>query len=164
MRLQRLLDRVKSLPIIEREGITQAALEAAGLENISLRAYQLYGVSWLKECVTQNRGGILCDEMGLGKTCQIALNDEEFFGQEFWRILVVDEGHRLKNSESLLFGALNDTCKGLRFILTGTPVQNNLVELYNLLHFVAPSYFPMSTKPDFVAYFDPDTDGKLLIT
>ncbi|TPP63817.1 Chromodomain-helicase-DNA-binding protein 1 [Fasciola gigantica] len=230
MRLQNLLDSVRSLPTTENNVVTQSDLENAGLKDITLRAHQLYGVSWLKECVAQKRGGILCDEMGLGKTCQMiafltsvfqdvpettalivtplsviqnwktelerfaprirytqylgdqttraehraafslehttviltsfetALNDEEFLGKHRWDILVVDEGHRLKNSESLLYGALEDICRGLRFILSGTPVQNSLVELYNLLHFVAPKYFPMNTRSEFVNYFDSDTD------
>ncbi|KAA0194861.1 Chromodomain-helicase-DNA-binding protein 1 [Fasciolopsis buskii] len=226
MRLQHLLDSIRSISTPARHLVTQNDLESAGLENITLRAHQLHGVSWLKECVSQNRGGILCDEMGLGKTCQTigfftsvfeeapktsalvvtplsviqnwtaelekfapgihftlylgdkatraehrsgfsleqtpviltsfetALNDEAFFARYRWDILVVDEGHRLKNSESLLYKSLEETCQGLRFILTGTPVQNNLVELYNLLHFVAPKYFPMSTLSEFVNYFD----------
>lgn len=42
----------------------------------------------------------------------------------------------------------------VRFILTGTPIQNNLTELFNLLHFVAPKYFTDNLRSNFVDYFN----------
>lgn len=54
----------------------------------------------------------------------------------------MDEAHRLKNKNSLLFDVLNrvhDT--GRRLLLTGTPLQNNLSELWALLHFILPGIF-----------------------
>ncbi len=59
----------------------------------------------------------------------------------------VDEAHRLKNKSSLLFEVLNyihDT--GRRLLLTGTPLQNNLNELWSLLHFVLPGIFRSETE------------------
>ena len=49
----------------------------------------------------------------------------------------MDEAHRLKNRHSLLFDALNRIhSSGHRLLLTGTPLQNNLSELWSLLHFI----------------------------
>ncbi|KAG5621844.1 hypothetical protein H5410_007062 [Solanum commersonii] len=59
-----------------------------------------------------------------------------------WEVLVVDEGHRLKNSSSKLFSMLNTFSFQHRVLLTGTPLQNNIGEMYNLLNFLQPSSFP----------------------
>ncbi|CAN4081812.1 unnamed protein product [Withania somnifera] len=59
-----------------------------------------------------------------------------------WEVLVVDEGHRLKNASSKLFSMLNTFSFQHRVLLTGTPLQNNIGEMYNLLNFLQPSSFP----------------------
>jgi len=53
-----------------------------------------------------------------------------------WAGLIVDEGQRLKNDENLLYGALLQMKIDFRLLLTGTPLQNNKRELFNLLQFV----------------------------
>ena len=53
-----------------------------------------------------------------------------------WACVVVDEGHRLKNKESRLFKALQPLEAFQRVLLTGTPLQNNLDELFMLMHFL----------------------------
>ncbi|VAI71316.1 unnamed protein product [Triticum turgidum subsp. durum] len=53
-----------------------------------------------------------------------------------WECMIVDEGHRLKNKDSKLFGLLKDYHTQHRVLLTGTPVQNNLDELFMLMHFL----------------------------
>lgn len=56
-----------------------------------------------------------------------------------WVGLVVDEGQRLKNDENLLYAALRAMRLPWRLLLTGTPLQNNKRELFNLLQFIDPS-------------------------
>lgn len=59
-----------------------------------------------------------------------------------WETLVVDEGQRLKNNASLLFQRLNTINIGHRVLMTGTPLNNNLRELFNLMNFVDPVNWP----------------------
>ena len=58
-----------------------------------------------------------------------------------WACLVVDEAHRLKNNQSLFFRTLREYKIAYRLLLTGTPLQNNLEELFHLLNFLSPERF-----------------------
>ncbi|CAF0739922.1 unnamed protein product [Didymodactylos carnosus] len=58
-----------------------------------------------------------------------------------WSVLVVDEAHRLKNNQSRFFRTLSDFSINYKVLLTGTPLQNNLEELYHLLNFLTPEKF-----------------------
>ncbi|KAK9280656.1 hypothetical protein L1049_014353 [Liquidambar formosana] len=53
-----------------------------------------------------------------------------------WECMIVDEGHRLKNKDSKLFMSLKQYLSRHRVLLTGTPLQNNLDELFMLMHFL----------------------------
>lgn len=75
-------------------------------------------------------------------TYEMVLADSSHLRGVPWEVLVVDEGHRLKNSESKLFSLLNSFSFQHRVLLTGTPLQNNLGEMYNLLNFLQPTSFP----------------------
>jgi len=59
-----------------------------------------------------------------------------------WAVIVVDEAHRLKNRQSKLFDELLGFRSEHRVLLTGTPLQNNSLELFSLLHFLEPAKFP----------------------
>jgi chromodomain-helicase-DNA-binding protein 1 len=50
--------------------------------------------------------------------------------------------HRLKNNESILYEVLKDFSTDNRVLITGTPLQNSLKELWSLLHFLNPLEFP----------------------
>jgi len=59
-----------------------------------------------------------------------------------WVYLVVDEGHRLKNDAARLTRTLSESYSVQhRLLLTGTPLQNNLPELWALLNFLLPKVF-----------------------
>lgn len=53
-------------------------------------------------------------------------------------LMLCDEGHRLKNGDSLTFNALNGLNVQKRVILSGTPIQNDLSEYFSLLNFANP--------------------------
>lgn len=75
-------------------------------------------------------------------TYEMVLTDCSFLRSIPWEVLVVDEGHRLKNKDSKLFSLLNTFSFQHRVLLTGTPLQNNIGELHNLLNFLQPALFP----------------------
>lgn len=79
-------------------------------------------------------------------TYEMVLADSSHLRGVPWEVLIVDEGHRLKNSGSRLFSLLNSFSFQHRVLLTGTPLQNNLGEMYNLLNFLQPASFPSLTS------------------
>ncbi|XP_067085682.1 chromodomain-helicase-DNA-binding protein 1-like isoform X3 [Osmerus mordax] len=83
-------------------------------------------------------------------TYELCLKDATFLKKRNWKILVVDEAHRLKNQNSLLHKTLTEFSVGFRVLLTGTPIQNNLLEVYSLLNFIQPSLFTADEKDNFV--------------
>ncbi|XP_032673674.1 chromodomain-helicase-DNA-binding protein 1 isoform X3 [Odontomachus brunneus] len=74
-------------------------------------------------------------------TYEIVLKDKTFLGALNWAVLLVDEAHRLKNDDSLLYKALAEFHTNHRLLITGTPLQNSLKELWALLHFIMPMKF-----------------------
>ncbi|KAI0685348.1 P-loop containing nucleoside triphosphate hydrolase protein [Cytidiella melzeri] len=63
-----------------------------------------------------------------------------------WTYVVLDEGHKVKNSETQIAHKVQGIGSLYRLILTGTPVQNNLVELWGLLHWLYPAVFGTATE------------------
>ncbi|XP_043919808.1 chromodomain-helicase-DNA-binding protein 1 [Protopterus annectens] len=74
-------------------------------------------------------------------TYEILLKDKAFLGGINWAFIAVDEAHRLKNDDSLLYKSLMEFRSNHRLLITGTPLQNSLKELWSLLHFIMPEKF-----------------------
>ncbi|CAN1248728.1 Probable helicase CHR10 [Linum perenne] len=75
-------------------------------------------------------------------TYDIALMDQDFLSQIPWHYAIIDEAQRLKNPSSVLYGVLsNRFLMPRRLLMTGTPIQNSLTELWSLMHFCMPSVF-----------------------
>ncbi|KAF0977864.1 hypothetical protein FDP41_003186 [Naegleria fowleri] len=73
---------------------------------------------------------------------EIVMRDKKFLANKFnWKYIVVDEAHRLKNFNCRLTRELKQYNSENRLLLTGTPLQNNLSELWSLLNFLLPSIF-----------------------
>ncbi|GAA5946579.1 hypothetical protein JCM3765_000305 [Sporobolomyces pararoseus] len=88
-------------------------------------------------------------------TYEAFVAEQFFFKQKKkWGLCVLDEGHRIKNSESQAASAVQGIRARMRVILSGTPLQNNLVELWSLLHFLDPLVFHEKTMHPFKASFD----------
>ncbi|ESN92450.1 hypothetical protein HELRODRAFT_115805 [Helobdella robusta] len=85
---------------------------------------------------------------------EICLVDQSYFLKRDWLTLVVDEAHRLKNSQSQLHIALKEFTFKHRVLLTGTPIQNNLTELYSLLSFISPQIFSDSHLNSFLKKYE----------
>lgn len=59
----------------------------------------------------------------------------------FYDLVVIDEGHHLKNRKTVAWKLVNEIKKRFIFILTATPLQNNLIELFNLITLLKPGQF-----------------------
>jgi len=69
-----------------------------------------------------------------------------------WEYIIVDEAHKLKNEDSQISKRLRQLDSRYRLLLTGTPLQNNLHELWSLLNFLLPEIF--SSSDDFDEWFN----------
>ncbi|KAI8356857.1 SNF2 family N-terminal domain-containing protein [Mortierella sp. GBAus27b] len=75
-------------------------------------------------------------------TYEYVIKDRPILSKIKWVYVIIDEGHRLKNANSKLFVTLTQNYSSrYRLILTGTPLQNNLPELWALLNMVLPHVF-----------------------
>jgi SWI/SNF-related matrix-associated actin-dependent regulator of chromatin subfamily A member 5 len=74
------------------------------------------------------------------------------WSRQYFHYLVLDEGHRIKDAHAQISQAVRSIHCENKLILTGTPLQNNLVELWSLLNFLYPDVF-VSSEP-FAQAFD----------
>ena len=81
-------------------------------------------------------------------TYEYILLDAAFFAQIKWQFMAVDEAHRLKNRDSLLYNRLNAFHAPSRLLITGTPMQNTLSELSALMDFLMPGVVTIDEKMD----------------
>lgn len=72
---------------------------------------------------------------------EMVILEHKFLLNFQWRFVIVDEGHRIKNLNCSLIKHLKGLNSDNRLLLTGTPLQNNLSELWSLLNFILPSIF-----------------------
>lgn len=72
---------------------------------------------------------------------EIIMNDKTYLDNFRWKFIIVDEGHRIKNLNCKLIKTLKEFDSANRLLLTGTPLQNNLAELWSLLNFLLPDIF-----------------------
>ncbi|KAI9337602.1 SNF2 family N-terminal domain-containing protein [Zopfochytrium polystomum] len=82
----------------------------------------------------------------------IIMNDRPYLQRYSWKYIVIDEGHRLKNMNCKLMRELKFYSSANRLILSGTPLQNNLAELWSLLNFLMPDIF--ASLDDFESWFE----------
>eukprot|EP01038_Epipyxis_sp_PR26KG_P004667 gene4667-6556_t len=88
-------------------------------------------------------------------TFEMMVSEVNFFRRRFvWTTVIVDEGHRLKNEKSQLSEKLRIIPCLCKVILTGTPMQNNLRELWSMLHYLATDIFSVNSAEKFGEGFD----------
>ncbi|RZB39782.1 helicase domino, partial [Asbolus verrucosus] len=162
---------------------TNVSTKVPFLLKLPLREYQHIGLDWLVTMYERKLNGILADEMGLGKTIQtiallthlacekerklkrtgwtkpnafhicitsykLVIQDHQSFRRKKWKYLILDEAQNIKNFKSQR-----------RLLLTGTPLQNNLMELWSLMHFLMPNVF--QSHREFKEWFSNPVTGMI---
>ncbi|KAH3902797.1 putative ATPase SCDLUD_000388 [Saccharomycodes ludwigii] len=117
-----------------------------------LPALKYYGAKSQRDKYTVNR--LNSTEGCVVTTYEIIIRDIAKLNAVDWKFLIVDEGHRLKNINCRLIKELKTLRTNNRLLLTGTPLQNNLSELWTLLNFILPDIF--SDYESFSKWFDYD--------
>lgn len=84
----------------------------------------------------------------IATTYEMVIKEKNLFKKFRWRFIIIDEAHRMKNENSVLAKTLRTFICNNRLLITGTPLQNNLHELWALLNFLLPEVFHSSDKFD----------------
>ena len=90
---------------------------------------------------------------------EIAIKEKTVLKKINWHYLVIDEAQRIKNEQSKLSQIVRQFKTCHRLLITGTPLQNNLQELYSLLNFISPDVF--HSYEEFNTTFDTNSDDCL---
>jgi len=72
---------------------------------------------------------------------QIAVSDEKILQRLRWQYVILDEAQAIKNMNSIRWNTLLSLKSRNKLLLTGTPIQNTMAELWALLHFIMPQLF-----------------------
>lgn len=83
---------------------------------------------------------------------KIVVTDQAIFKRKKWYYMVLDEAQHIKNYKSQRWQTLLNFNARSRLLLTGTPLQNDISELWSLLHFLMPSLF--TSYQDFNQWFN----------
>lgn len=92
----------------------------------------------------------------------ILSNDLQYFEPLRWNYLVLDEGHVIKNSKTKVARAVRSISSDHRLILTGTPIQNSVLELWSMFDFLMPGFLgtEKSFKETYAKPIMASRDGK----
>ncbi|KAI8966794.1 hypothetical protein F5Y11DRAFT_4073 [Daldinia sp. FL1419] len=71
---------------------------------------------------------------------EVCRNDTDYLEKQSWNYIVLDEGHLIKNPKAKITLAVKRLASNHRLILTGTPIQNNVLELWSLFDFLMPGF------------------------
>ena len=81
----------------------------------------------------------------------VVRNDIDFFGKVRWNYCILDEGHIIRNGKTKLAKATKQLVCQHRLILSGTPIQNNVLDLWSLFDFLMPGF--LGTEKQFQAKY-----------
>ncbi|EEH06085.1 DNA ATP-dependent helicase [Histoplasma capsulatum G186AR] len=88
---------------------------------------------------------------------QLVVLDAQYFQKVKWQYMILDEAQAIKSSQSSRWkNLLGFHCRN-RLLLTGTPIQNNMQELWALLHFIMPTLF--DSHDEFSEWFSKDIES-----
>ncbi|ETK87629.1 hypothetical protein L915_07966 [Phytophthora nicotianae] len=118
----------------------------------SIKAFKFMGSK--DERAVQKETVVKQDFDALVLSYEVAIIEKATLQKIKWRYLLIDEAHRVKNENSKLSRVVREFKVEHRLLITGTPLQNNLHELWALLNFLLPDVF--SDSEDFDAWFNVD--------
>ncbi|GEQ66352.1 hypothetical protein JCM33374_g15 [Metschnikowia sp. JCM 33374] len=118
-----------------------------------VRVLVLQGTKEERQDLITNRL-LACDFDVVIASYEIVIREKSSFRKFNWQYIVIDEAHRIKNEESLLSQIIRLFHSKNRLLITGTPLQNNLHELWALLNFILPDVFGDSGAFD--SWFNPE--------
>lgn len=109
---------------------------------------------WDRKHITYNRES---EFHVLVTSYQLVVLDAQYFQKVKWQYMILDEAQAIKSSQSSRWkNLLNFSCRN-RLLLTGTPIQNNMQELWALLHFIMPTLF--DSHDEFSEWFSKDIES-----
>lgn len=88
---------------------------------------------------------------------EICLIEKSHLKKFSFEYIIIDEAHRIKNVDSILSQIVRAFMSRGRLLITGTPLQNNLKELFALLNFICPEIFVEYEDLDSFLHKDPGT-------
>ena len=88
---------------------------------------------------------------------QLVVQDAQYFQKIKWQYMILDEAQAIKSSNSSRWKILLGLHSRNRLLLTGTPIQNNMQELWALLHFIMPTLF--DSHDEFSDWFSKDIES-----
>ncbi|KAL9624599.1 MAG: hypothetical protein Q9160_001264 [Pyrenula sp. 1 TL-2023] len=88
---------------------------------------------------------------------QLVVQDSQYFQKVRWQYMILDEAQAIKSSNSSRWKVLLGFHCRNRLLLTGTPIQNNMQELWALLHFIMPTLF--DSHDEFSDWFSKDIES-----
>lgn len=87
---------------------------------------------------------------------QLVVTDQQYFQRTKWQYMILDEAHAIKSANTARWKTLlHFNCRN-RLLLTGTPIQNSMAELWALLHFIMPTIF--DSHEEFAEWFSRDIE------
>ncbi|XP_031350088.1 helicase domino isoform X4 [Photinus pyralis] len=90
---------------------------------------------------------------------KLVIQDHQSFRRKKWKYLILDEAQNIKNFKSQRWQLLLNFSTQQRLLLTGTPLQNNLMELWSLMHFLMPHVF--QSHREFKEWFSNPVTGMI---
>ncbi|RMZ86182.1 hypothetical protein DV737_g280, partial [Chaetothyriales sp. CBS 132003] len=109
---------------------------------------------WDRKHVTYNKDS---EFHVLVTSYQLVVQDAQYFQKVKWQYMILDEAQAIKSSGSSRWKTLLGFHCRNRLLLTGTPIQNNMQELWALLHFIMPSLF--DSHDEFSDWFSKDIEN-----
>jgi hypothetical protein len=109
----------------------------------NIRAVTWYGSAWARGMAEKHEmfhnGRLSCHVVIASYESMADEEATRVLSKAPWVALIVDEGQRLKNDQTVLYDRLRRMKFGFKVLLTGTPLQNNIRELFNLIQFLDPA-------------------------